>query len=74
MNEPVEQYVASAQATQRRELELVRAELNQHYATKNDLTELKAALSKDSSNNLKWMIAFQLLGYSAVAAIMRFAA
>ena len=50
-----------------------------HVATKADIGELKAEMSeiradltKEMGNHLKWMIGLQLAGLTAVAAIVRF--
>ncbi len=58
---------------------ITRSELREelkHYATKEDLANLKAELKGDLGNLkfdlIKWIVVLQFTGLGAVAAIMRF--
>ena len=55
----------------REELNLLRDELREHYATKEDLAKLEAQLKTDVNRVIMWMAGIHLLGLTAVAAIMR---
>ncbi len=58
---------------------ITRSELREelkHYATKEDLANLKAEIKGDLGNLkfdlIKWIVVLQFMGLGAVAAIMRF--
>ena len=55
----------------REELNLLREELREHCATKEDLAKLEAQLKSDVNRVIMWMAGIHLLGLTAVAAIMR---
>ncbi len=56
----------------RDELRVLRNELQEHYATKADLSDLKATLRGDINKLTVAVAGLQLLGLGAVAAIMQF--
>ena len=58
----------------REELNELRREFREHYATKADLSELKAALRGDLNKVIIGLASLQLIGLGAVAAIMGFLA
>ena len=58
----------------REELNELRGEFRERYATKVDLAELKAALRGDLNKVIIGLASLQLIGLGAVAAIMGFLA
>ena len=56
----------------RDEIDLLRRELREHYATKADLSDLKAELKGTLIQVVIGLAGLQLLGLAAVAAILRF--
>ena len=62
---------ADTRAELREELNLLREELREHYATKEDLAKLEAQLKTDVNRGHYVDGWYHLLGLTAVAAIMR---
>lgn len=56
----------------RDEIDLLRSELREHYATKADLSDLKADMKGTLIQVVIGLAGLQLLGLAAVAAIIRF--
>ena len=56
----------------RDEIDLLRSELREHYATKADLSDLKADMKSALIQVVIGLAGLQLLGLAAVAAIIRF--
>ncbi len=62
--------VAIRQSESEERISTLRSEIHQHYAPTADLRALETSLIKEMGKQLKWLVVVQLLGVSAVAAIM----